>query len=85
MYPPWRHSMSKPWASFQVEKVFSESRQSRILAGEECVARRPPMADLLLPCPAEANWSTQRTFSPFSARYIAVGMPTLPAPTTTAS
>jgi hypothetical protein len=77
--------MSKPCVSFQVEKVRIESRQSRIFAGEECVARRPPIAALLLPCPAEANWSRQRTFIPLAASSIAVGMPTLPAPTTTTS
>ena len=77
--------MPKPCSSSQLEKVLRLSRQSLILAGEEWVARMPPMAHLLDPWPGEANWSRQSTFMPFSARYIAVGMPTLPAPMTMAS
>ena len=43
------------------------------------------MAALLLPWPGARELVEQRTFRPFSARNMAAGMPTLPAPTTMAS
>src|SRR5512135_390418 len=73
--------MSSPWRSFQVEKISRLRRHSRILAGSECVARRPPMARLFDPCPTLGARSTTRTLRPASARARAAGAPTLPAPT----
>ncbi|KZD18018.1 MAG: hypothetical protein AO394_00560 [Candidatus Fermentibacter daniensis] len=85
MYPPLSQPMSSPSESLQVLKMEMESRQRRTLAGSLCVALMPPMAHLLLPWPADAFPSRHRTLSPPDARYMAVGVPTLPAPITTAS
>ncbi len=47
--------MLSPWDASHVEKTRSESRHSWIFANDECVARMPPMAALLLPWPGLAN------------------------------
>src|SRR5512143_3253830 len=84
-YPPWSHSISSPWTFCQVERISIDRRQVRILPEAEWVARTPPMACLFSPWPGEGCMSTTRVRSPFSPRASAVGMPTEPAPTTTAS